>query len=228
MSVPGVFDLSSVLYAQSQYLDDLGGYVQTAGTQANDVAVYVNNLQSKLNNLYNVYNTANQNTQQVIDKQATMSRILAAENDRLQQKQAVIDNKLVGTKRMIELNESARKRMAEYQKIIIVIVVTLILYILIIYANRFFPYVPQVWFDVFIAILFTASLIMIGNIIYRIYGRNNMNFDRIDLNPPKNATNQAKTSSGNNDGENLGDILQSALNSNQCSGQACCAVYLVR
>lgn len=215
----GIFDLSSVLYVQKQYLDDLSGYILNNGK--GNAAGYVNNIEHKLNDMYTKLNGAKISSQYIIDHQSVMSNIIDEEKKRLESKQSQIDNKVFGTKRMIELNDSYRKRQNEYNNIFIIIVIALTFIILIIVLQRFFNIIPLIVANIIILLVVVISIIYIGNVLFIIYSRDNLNFDRTNLPPPKDANDENKNYGSSNNNDNLDmDLLSNLMG---CNGPSCCS-----
>jgi hypothetical protein len=213
-----VFDLTSAINLQSAYLNDLSGYILNNPTNANDAAAHFVEIETKLNNLKTAIDSGSYNSQYIIDHQKDMLDIVNNENNRLADKRSIIDDKLSGTKRMIELNDNYRKRQNEFNNIFIVIIISIIIFIVLKILQRTFLFIPQPIFDILIILLFSITIIYIGKILYVIYLRDLLNFDRKQLPPPRDVSSSNNNVSNNNN-DNIYDILGDLTS---CTGQSCC------
>jgi hypothetical protein len=210
------FDLSGLLHIQKQYLADLSGVIQASNGQFVDKSPYVDNLRTQLDNLYTTFGSANNSANPILDHQADMSRIVQKETDRLNMKKNSIDGALDGQKRMLELNESYRKRYAAYTTIIITIVVVLTLFAGVTWLGNAFPIIPSVIVDIISVILFSGGVIYIAVVYNGILNRDKMNYDRLDLPPPKELSTITAGTGTTNAGLGLFDMGLT------CIGEQCC------
>jgi hypothetical protein len=212
------FDLSGTLYAQKNYLYDLSAISVTT-----PVTGYIDSLQRNLGIVYNSYTAANTSAQGVLDHQNKMSDILKTEQDRLMAKKAQIDNEITGKQRMIDLNESYRKKQSQYIYILMILVVVLIVYICIVKIKQFIPDIPDSLIDLILIALFSFTIVYIYTLIRGIFNRDNMNYDNLKLGPPPGASNSDVLNQQRKAAQS-GDLLGSIANPNICVGQNCCAV----
>lgn len=214
-----IFDLNSAINVQKTYLSDLSGYLTTHGANATDVATYFNSLETDLNNLKTALDNDTNNSQYIIDHQKDMIDIVQNERDRLDAKKNIIDEKLSGTKRMIDLNDNYRKRQNEFNNIFIVIIISIVIFIVLKILQRTFLFIPQSIFDILIILLFSITIIYIGKILYVIYLRDLLNFDRKQLPPPRDVSSSKNNVSNNDKNDNIYDLLGDLTT---CTGQSCC------
>jgi len=212
------FDLSGTLYAQKNYLYDL-----SAISVAVPVTGYIDSLQQNLGNVYNSYTTANTSAQGVLDHQNKMSDILKTEQDRLIAKKAQIDNEITGKQRMIDLNESYRKKQSQYIYILMILVIVLIVYICIVKIKQFIPDIPDSLIDLLLIALFSFTIVYIYILVRGIFNRDNLNYDNLKLGPPPGASSSDVLNQQRKAAQS-GDLLGSIANPNICVGQSCCAV----
>jgi len=211
-----VFDLSGILQIQKQYLADLSGIVQADPNQ--DVSKYVGDVSGWLSTLYNSFGSATHSANSILDHQKEMSTIVDDETKRLIAKKKLIDGEVDGKRRMLELNESYRKRYSAYTQITIVIVITLTLYAILSWFNRTFPLLPPSVVTLLNILIFAVGLIYIIVMYNTISYRDKMNYDELDLPPPPLKATPGDVASATEAGD-----LSSLMNSlKTCIGQDCC------
>ena len=86
------FDLSSVFKVQSNYLSDISNNVYKNVANSSEVAQYVYDLQNKLQTTSQTYKDANTSSGAVLSEQEKVIDILNNEQERLDEKQQIIDN----------------------------------------------------------------------------------------------------------------------------------------
>jgi len=208
---------------KKQYLFDLGTIARNGSVP---VGSDINTLQNNLGNVYTNYLSANSSVNYALDHQKDMQTIINTENDRLNAKKQQVDNIISSQQRIVELNESYRKRQSQYIYIIIVFVIALILYIFIVKLKIFLPFIPDAVIDLLLILLVGAAVVYIIYIYKNISYRDNLNYDNIIVGPPPSQdasgiilSQQAASASGN--------LLQSVYNPNNCVGQSCCSANSV-
>jgi hypothetical protein len=204
-------DFTGLFTIQKQYLADLSAISKT-DTNATS---YYQALSTKLNDLYNTYNSTNPASSVALDHQNKMMNIIETEKTRLEQKKVGIDNAYFTQKRLIELNESYREKNMKYITILIIIIITIVIYLALLMISKNLPFIPTGIINVLIALLFAISFIIVCVIIARINKRDPMNFQKLLFVPPKTQTgNVYSTVSGN--------VFMSDFNFNNCIGSSCC------
>jgi len=157
----------------------------------------------------------------VLTKQKQVNNILQSEIDRLTVKKVQIDNAQQGQMRVLMMNESYRKRQAEYTKLIIAVVFVFALVIVMRYMRVFFNVLPDIVYTLLHILLF-ASVIIYSMITYvNVNSREKINFDRLDLPAPK-IESTTDFDERNTAAKLAGDLL-GVSNSNLCKGAACCS-----
>lgn len=156
----------------------------------------------------------------VLTKQKQVNNILQSELDRLNSKKDQLANAQKGQMRVLMMNESYRKRQAEYTKLIIAVVFVFALVIVMRYMRVFFNVLPDAVYTLLHILLF-ASVIIYSMITYvNVNSREKINFDRLDLPGPK-IESTADFVKRNEAAKLAGDLL-GVSNSNLCKGAACC------
>jgi len=221
MSQPTNFiDLSGVFQAQKNYLTGLS--VQSADPTLNSK---VQTLQTQLDQINTNFTNSNTSSSQVLDHQQKMIDIVDTEKTRLLQKKQNVDNALESRKRAALLNESYRQRYYQYIRMIIVVIVTLVIYVALVFLSRAFSFIPSFIFDILYVIIFAAGVFVCYFIYLEINSRDKMYFDQIDLDGPSilspDQISKQKAAAGKS-----GNLLGS-INLNGCIGNDCCSTGTV-
>ena len=218
MPDPPIFDLNSFIALQKQYASDLSGIASTSSNEANTRAI--NDLGIKLSELDNALNESNVDTNKLILQQQVVNRILSTEDARLDSKRANIDNAISGQKRLMQLNDTYRKRYSAYIRIILIVVFALILIIALIFMKKFLPFIPEFLYTLLYIIILSGTFIFTWLMISDIQKRDKFDYDRRDRPAPatpdelkKNAEKAAKA----------GDLLASVDAALGCRSEGCCA-----
>jgi hypothetical protein len=135
--------------------------------------------------------------------------------------QASIDSINTTQNRILQLNDSNRKR-ANYQTyILIVIVIALILILGTLFIRKYI--FDSAIIDIIILIIISLTIIYVFNLVSYMNARDPIDFDRLNLSlPVSKAEDAAKMA--NSDAMKQGDLLGSlGLNSDVCVGQVCCS-----
>ena len=154
----------------------------------------------------------------------TIDSALIAEQDRLEAKKEQVDKAQFNQDRLIAFNESFRKRYAFYNTIVIYIVIILLIYLGIVLLKTYVPIIPPVILDIITIIVFASAIVYVGKKINELYGRDNMDFDKLDMTSNIVLSQQEiekKMSSSAKSGDLSGYIA--AANANKCIGAACCS-----
>lgn len=154
----------------------------------------------------------------------TIDNALIAERNRLEAKKEQVDKAQFNQDRLIAFNESFRKRYAFYNTIVIYIVIVLLIYLGIVLLKKYVPIIPADILDVITIIICVIAIIHVGTEINELYGRDKMDFDKIDTNSNNVLSKQEiekKLSSSVKSGDLSG--YMAAKNANRCVGPACCA-----
>lgn len=149
------------------------------------------------------------------------SEFIEFEIKRLTDKKKSIDTINTTQKRILQLNDSNRKR-ANYQTyILIVIVVGLVLILGTLLIKKYI--FDNIIMDIIVLIITSLTIIYVLNLVGYMNARDPIDFDRLNLSSPGSKTEDA-TRIANSDAMKKGDLLGSlGLNSDVCVGQACCS-----
>lgn len=182
------FDLSGVFQVQQNYLTDLSNSYPNVNN-APLIARYVLDLQDKVNDVTQSYQKADTSADNVLTEQNDMIDIVKTEQERIDQKQDLIDDAVMQQKRKALLTESNKLRNAEYTKIILILVLWIVIHILLIAAYKYFfeDPVPSNVFTLFaLAHLFNFAIwsIVAFYMYINIQSRSQINFNHLDLPPP--------------------------------------------
>jgi len=207
------FDLSGLLQLQSVYLSNI--------LNSSDLTTQFSSLQTQLDNINKQYGNISNNSNGLLSQQNTLNNILNDERRRLERKQSEIDIKDFETKRIVSLNDSYRKKQAQYVYIIIVFVFALVFYIILIKIKQFFPVVPDSIIDFSTIVLVGVTCIYVYTLVMSIYSRDNTNFDELNLPAPTTVT-STDTIAAQAAAAKSGDLLAITGNPNNCVGQDCC------
>ena len=219
MSNEGHFDLSGVFHVQQNYLTDLSNSYPNVNN-APLVATYLHDLQNKAIESANDYKDANISASAILDQQNAMMNILHAEQQRLDEKKASIDNAMGEEERKTLLTNSQRLRAAEYTKMIIVVVVGLCIHtILQLFSNAYINEETPKGLRVLLIFAYITNIVVCGIIMTKIYltiqSRSQINFNELNLPPPI----IVETPGSGSGSSNYDDIFDSL---GMCIGDECC------
>jgi len=209
----GYFDLAGVSNIQQNYLMDMTQSYPNVNNAAT-VASYVNNLQNKLQGLSQSYVQANTSGAAVLNQQNQMIGIINAEQERLNEKQYLMDQAKVQQDRIALLNNSYRLRYAQYTKMVIVLIIGLCIHIVLRLIGSYFTQVPSLFLVLLHIVNIVACLIIITYIYVDILSRDQINFNQLNLPPP--TLSGVTVASTPDSGSLWGDFGLG------CAGQDCC------
>jgi len=214
------FDLKTFIELQKQYASDLAGISISNPTTATNANSAINSLGTQLSSLDSALNASNADTNSLILQQNTINRILDTEDERLAAKRANIDNAINGQQRLIQLNDTYRKRYSAYIKLVFIIVLALVIIIALMFINKLFPLIPQSVYTLLYIIILSVSIIYAWFILSDIQKRDKFEYDKRTRLAPvskdelqKNAEAAAKA----------GELLASVGPNAGCKSEGCCA-----
>ena len=152
--------------------------------------------------------------------QSEYQNVLKQEYNYLNTREAEIKQDIEMGERMMQLNDSNRKKYYAYINIIMVWVSAIILILIFVYLNRFFG-VP---FKFFFALIVTGAIIWSAYLLYQIQKRDPTDFDKLRLNGPKISSSPGSINTTSTGSKNITPTPTTTLsnNSNVCVGQDCC------
>jgi hypothetical protein len=215
----GYFDLSGLFQLNKAYLVDISnGYTSENPDQT---TAKLQNLKTNLATLGTAYQNANSSATAVLAQQGAMLNIVNQEQDRIAKKQAAMATTTTTQQRVLDLNDSNRKKMIEYTKILLIFVAALFLFFVLQKLNAWFPEIPD-WIVDYSAILIFSIAAIYSLVIYiKMQGHEPTNFDQIYMPPPRMLT-PSQRAAQEAEAAKSGNLL-GTVNLGQCTGAACCA-----
>ena len=132
-----LFDLKTFIELQKQYSNDLAG-IASSSTSSNEADTRaINELGTKLSELDNALNESNVDTNKLLLQQQVVNNILKTEDDRLDHKRANIDNAIDGQKRLMQLNDSYRKRYSAYIRLLLIVISALFIIVVLVSIKKY-------------------------------------------------------------------------------------------
>jgi|UniRef100_A0A6C0LPV9 hypothetical protein len=179
-------------------------------------------ISTNLGQLYKNLNNQVINTNDVILKQQDVINIVDAEKQRLLLKKQTVDDSLQQQKRLIQLNNSYRLRYTDYIKIMLFITFVIVLFVGIVLAQRYLPFIPSIVFEVMLILLIPISIIIMYYRFRNLMVHNNMNYEEIDYKPPTILSAEEKLAAqvkARETQQSSGDLLGGLSG---CIGKDCC------
>jgi hypothetical protein len=168
-------DVAGLIDIQKKYLANLR-------TNAEEPAIVAAEIVDINKNIDNIGVALSHNSSAyILSGQKTVYDIVHREQDRLNSKKDSVETATHGQNRLIELNTNYKKRYNAYTNIIIIGIVTLVLFIFILFLRKI-PIIPPIVLNVATVIIFTASTLMCGRIFVDINTRDSIYYDKLDTN----------------------------------------------
>ena len=213
------FDLKTFIELQKQYSSDLAGISTSTNVDKDTATNAIKDLDTKLGNLDKALNDSNADTNVLFLQQRAVNNILTTEDERLESKKASIENAINGQKRLLQLNETYRKRYSAYIRLVLIIVLALIIIIALIFVNKLFPFIPEAVYTLLYIIILSGTAIYCWIVITDIRKRDRFDFDKhtrpAPVSPEELKKNAEKAATA-------GDLLGS-INYTECRAAGCCA-----
>lgn len=213
------FDLTSFIALQKQYISDLSG-ITISAQPSGDAQTYITNLGRALNALDASLNDARSHTDTLLLQQNAVNSILTTENDRLDSKKASIDNAITGQKRLMQLNDTYRKRYSAYINLVLIIVLALIIIIVLIFINKVFPFIPEFVYTLLYIIILSGTAIYCWFVINDIQKRDKFDYDKHTRPAPATPAELKKNAEA---AAKAGNLLASIDPTSGCRSEGCCA-----
>jgi len=157
----------------------------------------------------------------VIKNQTEMNHILYSEKERLSYEKKQTDDAIFSQQRMINLNNSFRERYADYTKVLLIIIITLVTIVGIIILHKNITIIPS--FIIYILIIL-VTVIGIFSSYYKyslINARDRLYYDELNLQPPSIST-SGQTAAAQSQNAATGNLL-GTINIGGCIGPQCCS-----
>lgn len=147
-----------------------------------------------------------------------VTNYITDESNRLDSKLKSVNAAYDAQMRNATLNDSYRKRYAKYVEIITILILAVIAYLAISYAQSMFPSLPATLFDSLTIIIVSLVVLYLLFAFFELYTRSNMNYDEITL-PPQDVSGVTMNSAV------IGNTIAAARSVNNgeiCTGPTCC------
>jgi len=188
----------------------MGGHQPLAITGTGSDPQYVENTVNQAQRVIQNYEKTNPMAN-ILEVQSEYNNVMEQEYNYLQNKERQIRMDIETGERIMQLNDSNRKKYYSYVSIVIIWVCVIILILLLVYLNRYLG-VP---FNFFFAIIVTIAILWSGWILYNISLRDPTDYDRLNLEPPN-------LGPSTNASDNLSNSIFSNSNNSECIGAECC------
>jgi hypothetical protein len=121
------------------------------------------------------------NIKQGLDLQAYLKTIVESENQRLKTQEVSIDTAYTSKQRGLHLNESYRKRYAEYLKIMVIMIVALFVFLGLLLLEANFDFIPSIYINILMAIVVAITIYILSyTSFYDLFIRDMVTYDEID------------------------------------------------
>jgi hypothetical protein len=214
------FDLKTFIELQKKYVSDLAGIYTSSNADSTNASNAINMLGSKLTDLDTALDNSNVDTNSLLLKQQIVNNILATEAERLDTKKSNIDAAISGQQRLIQLNDTYRKRYSAYIRLILTVVLALIIIIALIFVNKVFPFIPEIVYTLLYIIILSGSAIYCWIIISDINKRDKFDYDKHTRPAPASAEELKKNAEK---AAKAGDLLASIDSTLGCRSEGCCS-----
>ena len=178
-----------------------------------------------ITNLATVAEAAEANTAALLTQQGEIEQIVEDEKERIDTNIQTVETSLFSKKRMVELNESARLKTEQYNKILYVFVISAAIIMIIVIGTPYLPMIPEIIPQLLIGMVGSFALIDIFLLYAGMNKRSTLDFSKLKLDPPA-----IKTSSENDIAKQkaraAGDLLGS-IAIDGCTGPECCGTGVI-
>ena len=158
----------------------------------------------------------------VLAQQADVNTMITTENTRLNTKANSIQQAKDSQDRLVSLNQNYSSRYNQYNYIIIIIVVALVLFLGITLIQRNMEDPPTGLFTFLTVLIFGGAFIYIIMIYSTIMSRSNMDYEQLNIPAPLPAKSAGSKSMRRQAAGETGDLLGSIMSPEECVGQSCC------
>ena len=187
--------------------DYIGGLTTDTTTGGIDVAGAANA----------ITDAANEAGRATLTQQEIVTGLLNDEKDRIENNIQSVKDGLYTKKRMVELNESNRLRTEQYNKILFVVVITILIIFGIIAGSNYVPGLPDIIPQLLVAMVGSFAMIDIFLKYMEINKRSKLDYTKLKLDPPAERSTDLTRAKA----QEAGDLIGS-LGIDGCSGPECC------
>jgi hypothetical protein len=156
----------------------------------------------------------------VSDNILQIKNIFDSENKRLHDKENSINDVVDSKERLIQLNTNYIERNAQYQKMVIAIIIGLAIILIIKYISDYTP-IPSNIFSLIIIIVLITVGIYCFNIYLVLINRDPMDYEKLNISPPKIMSPSQINDALNKSSKDFN--LLSNLDLGLCAGSSCCS-----
>lgn len=201
--------ISNLHGIQNVQLDQLQFLQQNRLEASPQLTGSLNTINTKLLNL-------NGNIQNTLTNQDDVLKILRTENSRLLGKKEEVDTAISSQNRMINLNDSYRKRYLDYMRIIILVVFVLVIVVGLRMFSKLVPAVPSLVSEILIVVVVFIGVVTCYSMYANISIHDRLLYDELSIKPlnvtPNPIPPVPTTRSPNGNGSGLG-----------CVNEECCS-----
>jgi len=176
------FNINKIAQLQKGIIKDLSGNNQLEATRT------INNIASNLDALDTTVSSSS--VLPTLTYQNDVNRILEREKNRLDEKKQTVDNAEMSQKRLIDLTTNSTLRNKAINKIYVIITISLLIYLGIRLLNNF---ISDIISDILVIILVSVTIIIVLKMYSDYNGRNNMDYNMIDLGEPGQRSDSASS-----------------------------------
>jgi hypothetical protein len=206
-------------------LSDIIDKLQAAVTGLVDNGELGDDYTTPLDELQTVADAAEANTAALLTQQGNIKQIVDDEKERIDNNIQTVETSMFSKKRMVELNESARLKTEQYNKILYVFVISVVIIMIIIIGTPYLPMIPEIIPQLLIGMVGSFALIDIFLLYAEMNKRSTLDFSKLRLDPPS-----IKTGSENDIAKQkakaAGDLLGS-IAIDGCTGPECCGTGVI-
>jgi hypothetical protein len=123
---------------------------------------------------YNLY-------QETVDPSGNVSRIIDEEISRINAKEVSVNKEYETKERKEHFIRSSVSRKKAYYRMLMIVFIMVGVSGLLVYAKRFFPFIPDVVIDLLVIAIVSVGIIYLINAYMDISKRDRMDFDKIDF-----------------------------------------------
>jgi hypothetical protein len=178
-----------------------------------------------ITDLENVVDAANDNTNALLTQQGNIERIVDEEKERIDNNIQTVETSMFSKKRMVELNESNRLKTEQYNKILLVFVISTVIIIIIAVGATYLPIIPEIITQILIGLVGSFALIQIFLLYVEMKQRSTLDYSKLKLDPPPSSTG-AEVDAAQQKAKQAGDLLGS-ITGDGCTGPECCASNVI-
>lgn len=145
----------------------------------------LSDMQDNLMQINDSMGVLNDGMKNVLSDQINVKDLVQRENQRLEHKQEQIDEARESQNRMLNLNDSYRKRYSAYLKIIAVLTIVLVIVWLMRLLPNYLPFIPSIVFDIVVIIVVFLGFVVMYFQYKEIQKHNPLNYDELNYPGPE-------------------------------------------